>query len=171
MSEGIPTMNLADSPTGCCPRFDPAPWDGKEFSFEGLKFVTASTRSFFYMPTNMAKVMEATQKAIADAGAAPKDRYLMLSKDLSPWRAEHRFLVSKDVPGMKTDSIRGRFLAKVFEGPYNQMGAWYKAMASLARDKGAEASEILAFYTTCPSCAKAYGKNYVVLFAKVGAKK
>jgi len=22
-------------------------------------------------------------------------------------------------------------------------------------------------YTTCPSCAKAYGKNYVVLFAKV----
>jgi hypothetical protein len=24
-------------------------------------------------------------------------------------------------------------------------------------------------YTTCPKCAKAYGKNYVVLFAKVSA--
>ncbi|TSC93668.1 MAG: hypothetical protein CEN91_156 [Candidatus Berkelbacteria bacterium Licking1014_85] len=23
-------------------------------------------------------------------------------------------------------------------------------------------------YTTCPKCAKVYGKNYVVLFAQVG---
>ncbi len=27
--------------------------------------------------------------------------------------------------------------------------------------------ELYFFYTTCPKCAKAYGKHYVVLFAQV----
>lgn len=34
--------------------------------------------------------------------------------------------------------------------------------------KGRTLEKLYFGYTTCPKCAKAYGKNYVVLFAKVG---
>lgn len=33
--------------------------------------------------------------------------------------------------------------------------------------KGRTLEKLYFGYTTCPKCAKAYGKNYVVLFAKV----
>ena len=36
-----------------------------------------------------------------------------------------------------------------------------------ARHRSAMAKRMLFYYTTCPRCAKAYGKNYVVLFAEV----
>lgn len=33
--------------------------------------------------------------------------------------------------------------------------------------KGKTMKKLYFSYTTCPACAKVYGKNYVVLFAKV----
>jgi len=176
MSEAIPAMDMGDNPTGCCPRFRPEAWDGKEFDFEGLRFLTARTKSFMYVPLNMSSVMKRVQAAAENAGAVPADRYLMLSAESSPWGATHRVLVTGDVPGMESVSIPGAWFAKVFEGPFSRVGAWYREMAALmergypnglgAGTKGGR--EILAFYTTCPSCAKAYGKNYVVLFGRVG---
>jgi hypothetical protein len=166
MAQSLPSVDLKDSPTGCCPRFDPAPWDGGEFSLEGLRFIKAQTRSFLFMPLDMTKVMTETQKAIDAAGAAPKDRYLMLSRDLSPWKCEHYFLVEGDVAGFETLELPGSFLAKVFEGSYNNMGNWYKGITAFAKERGFAFKELFAFYTTCPACAKAYGKNYVVLLAR-----
>lgn len=168
MSEKLPAMDMGDNPTGCCPRFHPEAWDGKEFDFADLRFVSVRTRSFLYMPLNMGSVMRKAQAAVEAAGAAPKDRYFMLSRDETPWRATHRLLVTKDVPGMETVTLTGRWLAKVFEGSFSQTGAWYREMAELAAERGAGEAELLAFYTTCPNCAKTYGKNYVVLFARVG---
>ncbi len=167
MSEHLPTMDMTDNPTGCCPRFVPGPWENKEFTLEGLKFIKASTKSFFYMPLNMTKVMTVTQKAIENSEAQPKDRYLMLSRDLTPWKADHYFLVTKDVAGFETLSLPGTFFSKVFEGPYSQMGQWYGSLTAALKEKGLNATEIYAFYTTCPGCAKVYGKNYVVLLAKI----
>ncbi|MCV3205496.1 hypothetical protein OHD62_06965 [Mesorhizobium sp. YC-39] len=40
-------------------------------------------------------------------------------------------------------------------------------MRRIARDRNAEPREVYFFYTTCPKCAKAYGKNYVVGVAAV----
>ena len=59
-------------------------------------------------------------------------------------------------------------ITKVFEGPYRHAKDWHAEMAALARDKGATGEEVYFFYTTCPRCAKAYGKNYVVGVAKTG---
>ncbi len=168
MSESLPTMDMGDNPTGCCPRFHPEDWDGKEFDFGDLRFVRAKTRSFLFIPLNMGSVMRKAQAAIEAAGATPKDRYFMLSKEESPWKATHLMLVTKDVPGMDNAALRGRWFSKVFEGPFSQTGSWYREMAELASERGAPKAELLAFYTTCPKCAKAYGKNYVVLFGKVG---
>lgn len=166
-ASGLPAMDLSDNPTGCCPRFHPEPWENQEFTLEGLSFVKASTRSFLFMPLNMDKVMTRTQADIAAAGAHPKDRYLILSRDLSPWKADHYFLVSGSVPGYEPQSLPGTYRSKVFEGPYQQMGSWYKTMAADLKAQGLEPQDILAFYTTCPNCAKEYGKNYVVLLARV----
>jgi len=165
----LPKTDMGVTTDGCCPLFDPAPWDGKEFSFEGLEFVEATTRSFFYMPLDMAKVMAATGKAISDAGAAPADRYLVLSSDASPWKATHRFLVTKPVPGLPKARVEGVWLAKTFDGSFNRMGSWYRELSESATRNGVPPSEMLAFYTTCPSCAKKTGHNYVVLFARLHA--
>ena len=38
---------------------------------------------------------------------------------------------------------------------------------NVAKAKGEVAKDVYFFYTTCPNCAKAYGKNYVVGAAEV----
>jgi len=65
------------------------------------------------------------------------------------------------------DKISGTFLTKVYEGPYRNAKNWCQDMAGYVKTKGRELKKMYFFYTTCPNCAKAYGKNYVVLFAKV----
>jgi hypothetical protein len=42
-----------------------------------------------------------------------KDNYLILSRDISPWKSEHFFAVEKNIPDMEMASIPGNFLAKV----------------------------------------------------------
>lgn len=168
MSTNLPAMDLSDSPTGCCPRFNPTPWEQGKFHFRGLKFISAPTRSLFYIPLNMSTVMTRLQKAVDKAGARPLDRYLILSRDESPWKARHYYLVDKDVEGFPSETLEGDWRSEVYEGPYSQMGLWFKDLDQKIKAQGLEAKDFLAFYTTCPKCAKAYGKNYVVLFARVG---
>jgi len=40
-------------------------------------------------------------------------------------------------------------------------------MNSFIALKGKAAKKTYIFYTTCPKCAKVYGKNYVVILAEV----
>lgn len=75
--------------------------------------------------------------------------------------------VSKEVPQAKTVRISGTFLTKVFEGPYKDAGKWVKEMKTYVKAKGREMKKMYFFYTTCPKCAKFYGKNYTVILAEV----
>ena len=50
----------------------------------------------------------------------------MLSTDPSPWRGEHYFSVSKEVPNADNVTLSGLFLTKVFEGPYRDAGKWVR---------------------------------------------
>jgi len=43
-------------------------------------------------------------------------------------------------------------------------------MEAYVAKKGKQLKKIYFCYTTCPACAKAYGKNYVVLFAQIDEK-
>jgi len=63
--------------------------------------------------------------------------------------------------------LSGKFLTKVFEGPYQNAGKWAVEMKDYVASKGKELKKLYFSYTTCPKCAKAYGKNYVVLFAQI----
>jgi hypothetical protein len=163
----VPAYDKTDRPTGCCPRFHPEGWDDQELRFENKPFVRASTRSLFHVPLNMGKVFARTWATIESEHAAEQG-FLVLSHDDSPWRADHLFAVDRDVPAAEMVHLTGTFLTKVFEGPFSDMPKWAAEMKRYVEGKGKTLETLYYFYTTCPSCAKAYGKNYVVALAGVG---
>ena len=70
-------------------------------------------------------------------------------------------------PTRRWFSLTGDFLVKVYEGPYRDAGKWVKDMQSRVVSAGKQLRKLYFFYTTCPKCAKHYGKNYVVAFAEI----
>lgn len=152
--------------TGCCEPFNPEPWQDKEIIWQDKIFVKDHMASFLYMPLNTGKKIVKNLKLIAEAKAQAPHQ-LMLTDEKSPWSADIYIDVSKEVPGAQMTTLSGTFLTKVFEGPYRNAGKWAKEMKEYVKNKGKEAKKIYFFYTTCPKCAKAYGKNYVVLFAQI----
>jgi hypothetical protein len=91
----------------------------------------------------------------------------MLCDEKSPWGSDIYIDVSKDVPGAQMATLSGSYLTKVFEGPYNNAAKWAQEMKEYVKSKGQSLNKLYFSYTTCPKCAKAYGKNYVVLFAQI----
>ena len=166
VTNAVPAYDPTDNPTGCCPRFRPEGWDEQRLHFDHKPFVKASTISLFHVPLNMGAVFTRTWEAVKEAHAEGGG-FLVLSHDESPWHAEHLFAVTKAVPGAEMVSLSGDFLTKVFEGPYSDAPTWAAAMRQYAEGHGHTMETLYFFYTTCPKCAKSYGKNYVVAVAKV----
>jgi hypothetical protein len=152
--------------TSCCPPFDPTQWDEKEIVWDNKLFVTDHILSFYHIPLTLNGKAAKNIKLILKAQADVPD-YLMLVDENSKWGADIYIEVSKDVPRAKMTSLSGTFLTKVFEGPYKNIGIWAKDMDDYVKSKDKTINKLYYFYTTCPKCAKAYGKNYVVLFAQV----
>lgn len=152
--------------TGCCPRFKPEAWDEKELTWEGKLFLKDQVRSIFRIPLNFGSVMEKNMKKIEEAGANVPEP-IVLSDEKSLWGSDVYISVSKEVPGVEMAKISGTFLSKVFEGPFQNMGEWIKQMETFVRSKGKESKKNYYFYTTCPKCAKVYGKNYIVILSQV----
>ena len=154
------------SETGCCPRFDPQPWDGGEITFQDKLFLKDHARAFLHIPLCFGKVMVRNMERIKDSGALVHQP-LMLCDEKSLWRTDVYIAVDKEVPGAEMARISGTFLTKVFEGPYKDAGKWAKEMKHYVKSRGKEIKRMYSFYTTCPACAKVYGKNYTVLLAMV----
>ena len=163
----LPNYDMSDNPTGCCPRFDPEDWDHRDLHFRDKLFVRAKTWSIAHIPLNMGSVFRTTFKAIEQAGANADTNFIVLSQDQSSWSAEHLFAVTKNVPGAEMVSLNGNFTTKVFEGPFKNLPKWCEELKSSVRDEGKEPLRTYYFYTTCPKCAKAYGKNYVIGVAEI----
>jgi hypothetical protein len=153
--------------TGCCPPFDPAPWQEKEVTWQDKPFVRDHVTCLFHVPLNMGRTVVRDMAQIHAAHAETDGQPLMLSDDRSPWGADIFIEVKRAVPGATMDKLSGSFLTKVFEGPFQRAGEWARQMQDYVARKGRTLEKIYFGYTTCPKCAKAYGKNYVVLFAKV----
>jgi hypothetical protein len=162
----LPLIDIGKSTTGCCALIDPNEWNEQTFNFDNKMFVKAVTRSFLHIPINMSSVMKNMQAAIKKAGAE-MDEFIILSYEASPWHAEHYFAVSKDVPDLEMTRLSGAYVAKVFEGPYKDANKWHRQLTDYAKSLGQKPLKTYFFYTTCPSCAKAYGKNYVIGFEQV----
>lgn len=162
-----PHFDASVNTTGCCPRFSPEGWDGQVLHFDHKPFVRATTRSLAHVPLNMGRVFARVNEHAEAAGSFDMDQFIVLSRDSSAFAGEHLFAVTKPVPDEEMVALSGDFLTRVFEGPYMQARHWAADMEDAARKTGHAAKAVWFFYTTCPKCAKAYGKNYVVGVAEL----
>lgn len=55
----------------------------------------------------------------------------------------------------------------MFEGPCREAPNWGEAFEDALEESGLDVGEMYFFYTTCPRCAQAHGKNYVVAVARL----
>ena len=159
--------NPYPSETGCCPRFVPEPWQEKELQWDHKLFLKDRVRCAFYMPLNFGKVITRNMARIADAHAFTPVVPLVLADHTSRWNMDLYIEVAKEVPNANHAQLSGSFLSKVFEGPFRDTRQWCREMADWVRSKGKEIQHQFMYYTTCPKCAKRYGKNYVVILAQV----
>lgn len=150
----------------CCPKFDPAPWDGKMIKWKDKHFVKDKVFTIFYMPMNFGGVIKKLMKKIESVNAKCPD-WLALSDHTSKWNMDLYVAVDKKIPNTENVTLSGKFLSKVYEGPYTDTGKWCKDFESFAKTKNKDIKKQYMWYTTCPKCAKKYGKNYVVILGKV----
>jgi hypothetical protein len=154
------------APTGCCPPFDPSTYDGREVVWRDKMFVKEHVRSFFHIPINFGKTV-VRAKANIDAVNAGPPQNLMLTDEKSPWGSDLYIEVTRPVPLEPMATLSGTFLTKVFDGPFKDAPKWADTMKRYVAEQGRVLRKLYFAYTTCPGCAKAYGHNYVVLFAEV----
>ena len=166
-TNALPRYDQSVNTTGCCPRFNPEGWDGAELHFRDKPFLRAETLSAMHIPLNMGKVFTRVQGHIDDAAAMDPEQVIVLSRDLSAFKGEHLFAVTSDVPEEEMTRLSGDYVTKVFEGPYSNAKEWHAELKALSASRGKADGKVWFFYTTCPKCAKAYGKNYVVGLAEV----
>jgi hypothetical protein len=150
----------------CCPRFDPAPWDGTEREWQDKRFVKDRVRSFLHIPLNFGSVMVRNMQKIEAAGAKADDT-IVLSDENSLWGADVYISVGREVPDAENIMLSGTFVSKVFEGPYQHVHKWIDETKRFVAAQGRQIRKLFCYYTTCPKCAKKYGKNYVVILAQM----
>ncbi|MFZ4394928.1 MAG: hydrolase [Kiritimatiellia bacterium] len=150
----------------CCPQFDPTPWNETTLTWESKRFVKDRVTSFLHVPLNFGGVMTRNMKAIEALQAEPAIP-VVLSDENSLWGADVYIEVTKDIPNATMATISGTFLSKVYEGPYQNVRKWIEDMKAFVRAKSKSVKKMYFFYTTCPKCAKKYGKNYVVIIAQI----
>ena len=150
----------------CCPPFNPEPWDDKIIEWNDKPFIRGNVKTLFYMPLNFGKEMKRFDQAVKAASANVVD-YLCLSEHTSKWNMDLYLAVDKIIPGEKNITKTGRFFSKVYEGPFREMGKWHKEFISTVKSKGFSSKRTFMWYTTCPKCAKKYGKNYTVFLSEL----
>jgi hypothetical protein len=160
-------MNTYNAESGCCPRFSPEKWDDKEFVWDGKLFVKNRVCTFFYMPLNFGKVVVRMWEKIEAAGAMSPEPPVFLCDHTSKWSMDVYIEATKEVPGVENAKLSGTFMTKVYEGPYRDTGKWCEDMKKRIAAKGKTIEKMYMEYVYCPKCAKFYGKNYTVIFAKV----
>ncbi len=150
----------------CCPRFDPTAWDDVLFEWNRKKFVKEKVTTFLNMPINFGSVMKKLDEKVHAVHATIPNE-ICLSHHTSKWNMNVYLAVDKEIPGLENITLSGKFLSKVYEGPFQDTGKWCKDFEQFSLSKGVAISKWYMWYTTCPKCAKKYGKNYVVIVAQV----
>lgn len=150
----------------CCPPFKPKAWDGKILKWKDKRFVKGKVFTVFHIPVNFGKVIARLNAKVGAAGAKVPG-WLCLSDHTSKWNMDLYLAVDKEVPGLENLKMSGKFLSKVYDGPYQDTGKWCDDFREYAKKKGLTVKRWFMWYTTCPKCAKKYGKNYTVIIAEV----
>ncbi|MDD3877782.1 MAG: hypothetical protein PHT69_14270 [Bacteroidales bacterium] len=158
--------NLNQNTQECCPEFKPELWRDIILEWSNKKFIKDSICTMFYMPLNFGKVMRRMDKKLKKSGASTPDS-LCLADHTSMWNMDVYLAVDKDVDDAKNVTLNGKFFSRVYEGNFKDTGIWIKDFEKEAKTRAYTTSKLYMWYTTCPKCAKKYGKNYVVIIGKV----
>lgn len=150
----------------CCPEFDPIPWDGTTIEWTNKKFIKDKVFTLFYIPMNFGGVIKRLDKKVRNNGGKILD-CLCLSDHTSKWNMDVYLAVDEEIPGEDNTTLTGEFFSKVYEGPFKDTGKWCKDFEAIVKSKNKNIEKLYMWYTTCPKCAKEYGKNYVVILGKV----
>lgn len=150
----------------CCPEFDPTKWDDRILEWTGKRFVKDHVCTLFYMPLNFGKVMTRLVEKANAAGAQMPDS-ICLSDHTSKWNMDLYLETDREIPNSENTTLSGRYYCKVYEGPFKDTGKWCADFETTAKAKGYAPKRLLMWYTTCPKCAKKYGKNYVAILGEV----
>lgn len=150
----------------CCPEFQPEYWNEKTHIWSEKPFIADSVITFFYMPVNFGAVMRRLNAKVEAAEAEMPD-WLCLSDHRSAWKMDLYLAINKTVANAKNMRMNGSFYSKVFEGAYKDAGKMMKQFEDHLQSNNLQVSKKYTWYTTCPKCAKKYGKNYIVLFAQL----
>ncbi|MDY0248114.1 MAG: hypothetical protein RBR26_14490, partial [Methanosarcina mazei] len=107
----------------CCPRFDPAPWDGKLFEWDNKRFIKDSVTTQFFAPLNFGEVIMRMNEKVASAGAEMPD-WLCLSDHTSESSMDIYLAVDREVAGAENVTLSGKFLTRAYEGDFEKTGEW-----------------------------------------------
>jgi len=152
--------------TGCCPKFDPSQWDEHLIEWDNKRFIKDQVRTLFYMPVNFGYVMKRLDKKVRKVDALIPD-YLCLSDHTTKWNMDVYLAVDREVPEAENITLSGKYICKVYEGPYKDTDKWSRDFEAFVKEKGLTVNKYYMWYTTCPKCAKVYQKNYVVIVADI----
>jgi len=159
-------MTSSETNFECCPLFDPILWDDQIFVWKNKPFIKEKVFTLFYMPMNFGSAMKHFNEKLTKSGAGMPD-YLGLSDHTSKWNMDLYLAVDKEIPEAENTTLSGKFYSKVFEGPFRDTGKWMTEFETLTKLRGLTIKKNYMWYTTCPKCAKKYGKNYVVVIGQV----
>lgn len=158
-------MNTESTQEECCPKFNPEPWDEKSFEWQDRKFIKDKVFTLFYMPMNFGAVIRRMMTKVDKAGASVPG-WLCLSDHTSKWNMDLYLAVDKEIPEATNTALSGKYVSRVYEGNFKETGKWCKDFESWVKGQGFDVKKWYMWYTTCPKCAKKYGKNYVVIIGK-----
>lgn len=153
-----------------CPRFDPAPWDRKFFTWTDKRFIVETIPQLFHspLPGGFRRAVERLWARATEQGAAPDAAdALFLAHDLSPWKSEIYLTVTKEVPAAHNVSLTGTFYSQVFDGPYNGVKGYLAALETSVAEAGRHATRYYFHFTSCPDCARKRGHNYILALAEL----
>lgn len=159
-------MNDKNINTGCCPKFNPEPWEDKILDWDNKKFIKDKVFTWFFMPVNFGPVVKRMMGKVEKSGGKALD-WMGLSAHTSKWNMDLYVAVDKEIHDAENVTMNGKFFSKVYEGNFKDTGKWCKDFENHAKDKNLKITKWYMWYTTCPKCAKKYGKNYVVIVGKV----
>ncbi|NAS12272.1 hydrolase [Poritiphilus flavus] len=157
----------------CCPTFHPEKWDEKTFDWENKPFIEESVPSFLHIPSKkmLGKKIRKMMKLAEDSDKIAEDKteVLLLFMDPHAFKSNIYLSVKDAVPNAKNTTLTGKFMTKVFDGPFKAIPKFIKQMDVYLKDKMRRAEDYYVHYAYCPKCSEERGKNYMVFFAKVNS--
>ncbi|HOY37919.1 MAG: hypothetical protein KBB11_05880 [Bacteroidales bacterium] len=144
--------------TGCCPPFDPKPWNNNTHHWNNKRFVKDHVITEHWVPVNFGEVVQRIMEKM-DAAGAQSPGWMGLSDHTSEKNMDIYVESDREVPGIENVSISATIFSKVYDGSFDKTQLWCDDFNKEAQKRGFQIKKSYMWYTTCPKCAEAYGNN------------